>query len=114
EIPGEGLVWDLSTFSTDGSIKVSQASALMENKAVTLNLYPNPSNGEVTIELSEVTNCLQLQLVSLSGKVIKEETFSKVDKVNWDLSAYTTGIYLLRLKSDRQSFTERIVLKNEF
>ena len=67
-----------------------------------LRIYPNPTNGEVKIELLGKQNELNgLSVVSAEGKVLK--TYSKKEIaglafVNIDLSTYAKGIYFLKIE----------------
>ena len=71
-----------------------------------VNIYPNPSKNQFTIEglnentLIEVRN-VQGQLV-FSKRVIN-------DQLTIDLSGFSKGMYILRGTNDDQSFTEKII-----
>lgn len=86
-------------------------------RGVDLQIYPNPSTGEVTLvyELAE-RGRVQLTVRNLAGRVLQTETFS-----NQPEGAHTTtlrtdrlppnGIYLLTLQAGPAEVTKKLVLR---
>lgn len=82
----------------------SVITGLNENNLEKKNLvlYPNPTSGEFTINLKNVsTSGVGLTLTTLEGKVIKQERVNNTTVV-MDLSDQPKGIYLLKME-DAQS-----------
>jgi hypothetical protein len=63
-----------------------------------LNVYPNPNNGEFTIELNNGLN-KTVQVFDISGREVSFQTSSN-DKMGVNLSNYANGIYYVKVKSD--------------
>lgn len=76
---------------------------LLEKK---LLIYPNPSNGLVTIEISEPTI---LEVYNVNGvKVIDKEILVSNTKIN--LTSYDKGLYIFKFKTKDKSFARKIVV----
>ena len=67
---------------------------LDENSADAVKCYPNPTNGDLTIELS--SSIEELYLTDIAGKILQR--FEKLDKGKHpiDLSQYPTGIFFIK------------------
>ncbi|TND08276.1 MAG: hypothetical protein FD123_2418 [Bacteroidetes bacterium] len=79
-----------------------------------LNLYPNPNNGEFTVELLQEPNTedLVLEVYDMMGKKVFTKSVSASQR-KWqiDLSQYEKGIYLLKASSAGQEVMTRIVIQ---
>lgn len=72
-----------------------------------INVYPNPSNGIITINTAEKS--VNYQLISLQGRVLQQGV---VDKNSIDFSNKAKGIYILRLNSENNNtFIKRIFIE---
>ncbi|MBI9035263.1 MAG: T9SS type A sorting domain-containing protein [Bacteroidales bacterium] len=73
-------------------------------------IYPNPSSGFIYIE-SDNNDIRQLDLISLSGLVLKTINPSDTKLQSFDVSDIQKGIYLLRIQDDENTILKKIVLK---
>lgn len=78
-----------------------------------IKIYPNPTEGIFTLEISHAKN-VEYQLFDSNGKLIKEylnapENETVLDQV--DISNFASGIYLLKIKIGGESITKRIIKK---
>lgn len=71
----------------------------------TISVFPNPTTGSVTITMS--SGNAAVEIADATGKTLRVIAMSSGDKV--DLSAYETGVYFLRIKTDAGSAIERVV-----
>lgn len=76
-----------------------------------LNIYPNPTRGNVTIELpDDFKNQTNLDIYSLSGAKIFTKTISKNDnKIN--LGHLNNGIYIIRINQDGKIYSNKIQIR---
>ncbi len=86
-------------------------------KNITMNLFPNPSNGEfrVEMELAE-KHLLTAKLFDMTGKMVEDlsvELTQEPGKVTGDISLkeVTPGIYFLRVESGDRSGAKKIVIR---
>jgi hypothetical protein len=73
-----------------------------------VNIYPNPSNGSYTIEMTEGNK--QINITDISGRSVFNK-FTAVSKLNIDISSGEAGIYFVTVKSDSQVSKNKIVLQ---
>jgi hypothetical protein len=72
----------------------------------TISVYPNPTNGIVTISNEQSGELFYYTITTLDGKVVRETTKSVSATVNVDLKEEANGIYLVRIS---QGGKEKIV-----
>ena len=70
-------------------------------------VYPNPGNGEFTVELPSEFNEVSLNVFDLTGKAVFSSTFKNMGLMNFDLSL-DNGIYLVQAE-DLQSGEKQVV-----
>ncbi len=79
------------------------AVGIEEESEISLNLYPNPANEEITIETE--SNIIDLKIVDLNGKII----FQSTDNTNQvDISSFDTGVYMVLVE------TEEGIVRSQF
>ncbi len=80
---------------------------------LTLVVYPNPSNGFVTMNISGVLKTMDLELFDMNGRLIhKEKVDGRYQQVNKqvDLSRLPKGMYIVRIYNLNQSVVGKILL----
>lgn len=73
----------------------------------TISVYPNPSRGEFTIQ-SPAFKIEQLEVRDVFGKLISEKIINS-KSVTVDLSSFSTGVYMLSVKSDGKTSSVKLV-----
>ena len=95
-----------------GGIATSQEE--VEAPAVSINIYPNPTTGELNLDLSSYVNrAVRLELYDAQGKAVKVIEIEAVEAnaERLDLSQYQSGLYLIRVQSEGlHDVTKRVVL----
>ncbi|WCO02501.1 T9SS type A sorting domain-containing protein [Psychroserpens ponticola] len=125
-IDGDQLVYDLflteqtnpTTESTESSFRLIQTINPDEevlnvndvsNQKPELDIYPNPSNEFINIEVNE--NILEITVFSMTGQLVNsvkyDQNNSKLIKMN--ISEFDQGIYFLSIKTSKSTFTEKII-----
>jgi hypothetical protein len=79
-----------------------------------LSVYPNPSSGNVLIDAGNYEfKKMNISVYNNMGQLVKSQAHSDVSSASVDLSAMTSGIYFLELKTDNNNtYRQKIVLKN--
>ena len=95
-----------STIVKEDYITAHEWVGIEEPEALTYSLYPNPTNGVFTLEVSseasvEIRNTVGT-LVYINDHVAAKERI--------DLSRQAKGIYLVLIKNDQKSFVEKLVI----
>lgn len=93
------LFYRLKTVDKEGSFSYSPIRQVIQNKAISIKVYPNPARESITIEGIETNDGWQAVMTDALGKVI----LSKQALTNYtelDTKQIPTGMYLLTIKSD--------------
>ena len=76
-----------------------------------LNIYPNPANDQVTVYVDNLQNGAEVRIVDMLGKTVGSYSIAGGDnKVDIDLSALAEGVYLVRIVSNNNIATERLII----
>lgn len=81
-----------------------------DRKRLQYNVYPNPSNGNFTIQLENVNSNTSVRIVNIQGQLVYNSTLSKSASKQIDLQL-TAGIYLIQVKSSASAQTTKLVIK---
>ena len=101
-----------------GSITVTAATATLDPNlaAAMLNVYPNPSHGQVTVKLEQKGGqSYQLRLSNIIGQEVRTVALKPelMAGMPLDLSDLRTGVYFYSLLVDgKVTSTKRLVLQN--
>lgn len=90
----------------DGHSSYSEWKMVYVESAVAINVYPNPSDGNISINLTGESDALwTLTILDLSGKTVLEQTGPKTafQSVYVDISQ---GSYILRLESSTGTYSQ--------
>ena len=105
--------------STAGCVSPAVAtSSLTVNLCVGINnqnmglggvsIYPNPNNGEFTIELASVNNTY-ITITNVLGQIIKEQKAELINQIN--LNLFEKGIYFINVMENNQSVYRGSIIK---
>jgi len=91
--PGPNCVLAVDYFKNESMIKV----------------YPNPTNGQISINIPKFVGKIAIQVVDLNGRIVyNENTDFNVEKVI-DLGAYQSGVYILKVAGDQINYSQKII-----
>lgn len=132
--PNVSLIADVSMYTPNGTITNARASfscssrslsgvgpiALAKNRydnsenediKLSVNVYPNPSNGRYTLDFGQRIKEFSVQVYNINGALIYEKSNKKdtLQKLNIDLTSQSKGIYLMRLNSGDVSITRKLI-----
>ena len=88
-------------------------SGVLASESFELNnitVYPNPSNGLVTISYGNFEPT-QIEVYDISGKLILTKENLNVSETSLDLSSASQGIYFIKISSNNQNIVKRIIKK---
>jgi hypothetical protein len=79
----------------------------------TVNVYPNPSNGIVNIDLNgALTQNATIEVYNAMGQKVLSQSFTNaIGKFEIDLGTFAKGVYNIQLKADGQIVSKRVVLQ---
>jgi len=99
------VVENASGCSDTSSCVLIDYIGIEETASVNISVFPNPTHNEVTVVMS--ASAATIEVVDAQGKLLQVTQVISGGKV--DLSAYETGVYFLRIKTENGSVLERIV-----
>ena len=91
-------------------VKLSATVGLKEYNLSNISLYPNPTTGNISIDLGEITQYAKATLTNSLGQVIFAQQFESTNIINVDIDA-PTGIYFLQLETNNGETKTIKVLK---
>lgn len=89
------------------TITVDGCASINETNTIGLAIYPNPTNGIITIQF-EGTEAIAT-IIDLAGKTISKTTIKSYDTI--DLSALNAGTYFVNVDMNGSISTERVIVK---
>lgn len=119
-----GLVWDADTLNyiaqwVGGSyVDTCGFSSVGINEVVfnseLLNIYPNPSTNQITIEFDlEETKNVSIEIKNILGQTIKTISNNSFiigkNKIEFDVSVFSRGLYFIQLQSDNKVISKKII-----
>ena len=86
-----------------------------EIMGIELKLYPNPTTGILTLNITPVRERIRFSILTLMGQELIRESFdphtSGTFTCQYDLSGFPKGIYLVRITGEKESVIRKIVLQ---
>jgi len=76
-----------------------------------VKIFPNPSNGKVNVEINKNYSEANISVLDLSGKIIYNETLSKNNSKEIDLSSYAKGMYIIQLDVDNEKIVTKVIIE---
>ena len=102
--PVSMLIDSLFTIPSTGVSNINEQSSF--------RIFPNPSHGNISIELaSDINKTVSVSVYSCTGKVVREMTYINNNQTfNIDLNEYQ-GVYIIELKTQNNIYRKKIVIK---
>jgi hypothetical protein len=77
-----------------------------------INVYPNPTSGFVTIQNKNNTNLKNVEIYNSAGQLIQKFNLNNNTKnASLDMSQLVNGTYVLKVVSDTESNTVKVIKK---
>ena len=97
--------------TVSGSAKVSIiVTGAEEEEEKNLKIFPNPVQNRLTVELNAVRNqSLNWELADANGKTVREGHLRRSNHFEIDLNNLPAGVYLLKMLSNGQQITRKVV-----
>jgi hypothetical protein len=84
---------------------VSVAESTIEN----VSIYPNPSSGNITIELEKRHKNIAVQVLNSAGQLLLSNSWASASRLELNLEGLAKGMYFIRFQSDQKSGTFKVV-----
>jgi hypothetical protein len=80
--------------------------AVNEGLAQSVNVYPNPTNGDIKVEAEMLEH---VAIYNLVGQKVYEDNISGNECVI-DMNRFGSGVYMIKIKSSKGSTTKKITV----
>ncbi len=104
----------MQTAMLNSPLRNQLSTGLFENSArlMGVSVYPNPSKGQITISAPTIQagSDLEINVINILGKSVYHEMMiaSSMGVYDLNLSSLNSGLYIVELKSEKGSYTQRI------
>jgi len=90
-------------------IQIPIFDGIDEQKSLPFKTYPNPTASHINLLFDEIEN-KTIQLIDVVGnEVLKLQSHS--NNIQLDVSTYPKGIYFIKVTSEKESSTQKIIIK---
>jgi len=115
-IPQQQLLqsWNLSTSSWKNYSRaifnyVNSTTEIYEHISLNVSVYPNPTNGVISVSCNNLFNASSVSLYSLDGKKIIERNNISGNTYMLDISEQPSGIYFIEVNDGENIFRNKII-----
>jgi hypothetical protein len=75
-----------------------------------VNIYPNPSDGPVNIDIQDLSGKTRVDIFNPQGKLIRSVE-TEGEKLVFDLSDYPAGLYLVEIQNKGFSISRKVIVR---
>ncbi|PQB06169.1 bacillolysin [Polaribacter filamentus] len=97
---------DIVIYNCSQTLSINDIDFLNKN----INIYPNPSQGIFNIEMKNISD-FHYEIFDISGKSITNKIDVTLNSFEINLSNYSKGIYFLKLQSNEEVITKKLIIK---
>ncbi len=76
-----------------------------------VKVYPNPTNGRVVVELRNYQGTSKMEITNLLGAILYQAEIRENEPAQLDLSHLRKGLYLVHIKNQTDSKTEKLIIR---
>jgi Zn-dependent metalloprotease len=116
----EGVHYQNDTETEDGTGDKSQldniffsqsnVSNVADNRLSDLSIHPNPTSGNIQIELDAI-GTHTYQVIDMIGQIVESGTWLSTGLQTLDLGRFAKGTYMLSITTDNQQVVKKIILQ---
>jgi hypothetical protein len=102
------IVTENGCSDTSACYLVASSDVTELNFASEISIYPNPTSQNVTIDLGEIYNAIEVQIVNPLGQIISSENYDMKEILNLELTG-AKGVYYVVIQSENKKEILRII-----
>ena len=101
---------DACTSYDEVLITIIEGVGIATNLTQQVRIYPNPASTNVSISIGRVDNFVSLQIISIEGKILAEDTQEK-ELYSFDINSWSAGMYFVRITTQNQTASIKLVVE---
>lgn len=101
-----------SGISNSFVVTVDACAGITELSGLSIDVYPNPTNGELVLDVVGESNGFVIDIVDMNGKTIFTETIGEIAsslRRTINISEVADGVYFMRLIDGNTSVTRKLI-----
>lgn len=108
ELSCEGNMMTCNLLFIDNLSLTSSVASVQEENDFSLNMFPNPTDGELTIQYDAtlLDGAASLQIYDMTGSVVLNQTIHSTN-ANFDVSHFQAGTYIVKFSTSDGSVAHR-------
>lgn len=75
------------------------------------SVFPNPAQDEINIHFKETQSHFTAELIDMQGRIVLRKNNQNNQRFTLETSNVPSGVYLLKMQTDKQTFTQKIILQ---
>jgi vacuolar-type H+-ATPase subunit F/Vma7 len=75
-----------------------------------VKLYPNPNNGQFTLELRNIGNRATVTVYNMLGVKVYNSVANNQTNLNINLPELQKGIYVVKVADQKEQFTKKMIV----
>lgn len=95
-------------FPSPTNCNISAISNINNNYSLDIKIFPNPSSGIIRIEANEMK---QIEIINISGNIVKTININNLDIQNIDINNQAKGIYFLKVITANGTISKKIIIE---
>ncbi len=100
--------------SDEATLTVNVCTSTPGSLSNVIDVFPNPTNGEFQIDFGQIQfdGPISIQVIGLDGKTKLSKEIIQNNKTQhaFDLTDFAKGMYVIRISTERQTFTKSIIV----
>jgi hypothetical protein len=77
-----------------------------------VTIYPNPIKDNLNINIKDFSGEVSIQIIDINGREVFSKNINNYNTSNTlDLSAFSSGIYVLKLNGEGLNYSKKIILE---
>jgi hypothetical protein len=87
-------------------------TGITENSfASSINLFPNPADNHLTIDLGSNNKKAEVTITDITGKIIYTTTANETNKIELNTGEFAEGMYIVKIQSGKFISTKKLIVK---
>jgi subtilisin-like proprotein convertase family protein len=111
---GDGVTgtWNSTTFTICSS-EIQPVLSKTEIDPNALAIYPNPNNGEFTINFDAITDNVNINVYDIRGRLVFDNSYKAQGQFNQNINLgnVQAGLYILNVQDGNQTLTKKLIVK---